>query len=105
MEPIEPQIELPTPTEAIGSMAAFFAMRKRQQDEAASKAPTTKTPTTAKASVAATENVLAENVLPDIEQEQEAGYLLSFLLLVGLIISENFPLVFILTSYVLGNYM
>lgn len=74
MEPAEPHIELPTPTEAHGSMAAFWAMRKRQKEEAAAKASAT-----TKASAAVTENVVAENVFPDIEEEEEAGYLLSFI--------------------------
>ena len=70
-EPAEPLIQLPTPTEAQGSMAAFWAMRKRKKEEAAANAAaTTKT---------SAENVVVNNIMPDIEEEEETGYIISFI--------------------------
>ena len=74
VEPAEPLIQLPTPTQAQGSMAAFWAMRKGQKEETvANAAATTKT---------STENVVVNNILPDIEEEEETCYIISFINLV-----------------------
>lgn len=63
----EPLVQLPTPTEANGTMEAFIAMRKRQMEAATVKSPANTTPTINQSA----ENVVEEDVMPDIEVEDE----------------------------------
>ena len=68
VEPVETSdYQLPPPTEEQGSMAAFLAMRKRQKEEA-----------TAQAVATITKNVVAKTVLPNINEEEEEGYVVYF---------------------------
>lgn len=72
----EPLIQLPTLTEANGSMEAFVAMRMRQKEADTVKSPANTTPTINQSA----ENVVEEDVLPDVEAEDEEAGIFSPLL-------------------------